>query len=208
MMFDLFAALDTETTGLYPDRGDAVVEVASIVIRNGAPIDTFRRFYMPPGRLRPKVAELHGLNRRTVRKIRRQTGADYPEKWSQDWRSLVDWWRGHGVKVVAAHNIGFDANFFPDGALEDFRLLCTMRGLTDYCGIPAPVKEGDLDTDARKVKWPRLTEAYEEMKRRGDLRRIFPRSEMKGLKLHSALDDAKVAACLAWSMGRLGITGN
>jgi len=74
-----------------------------------------------------------------------------------------------------------------------------MKGLTDYCGMERLT--GDIDRDLLwRTKWPRLMEAYEELERNGDLVSVFPKEEMENLKPHSALDDAKVVACLVCSM--------
>ncbi|MDO9508027.1 MAG: 3'-5' exonuclease [Thermovirgaceae bacterium] len=200
MKFRLFASFDLETTGLYPLCGDTAVEAASIIVKDGVPVDIFHRYYLPPGRLDPVVSEIHGLNRRTVRRLRKEQGADYPERWADDWQSLVSWWKSHEVKVLAAHNVSFDAGFFPAGSLDSFRLFCTMNELMGYCGIEKFF--GDDERDGNwELKWPRLMEAFETLKINGDLRYIFPKEEMNNLKPHSALDDAKVVACLVGSLG-------
>jgi len=197
--FKHFAAFDLETTGLYAAAGDTVVEVASIIVADGKPVDSFHRYYMPKGKLSPEVRAIHGLNRRTVRKLRREQGAEYPERWGKDWGSLVKWWKENDIEIIAAHNIKFDASFFPYGALDGFRKICTMENLTDYCNIETffgdTIRDGVWDS-----KWPKLMEAFDILKADGRLRQIFPEEEMSNLTPHSAMDDTKVVACLVASM--------
>ncbi len=55
--------LDTETTGLSPDRGDRLVELACVELMNHLPTGRVYHTYINPEREVPKEAEaIHGLN--------------------------------------------------------------------------------------------------------------------------------------------------
>ena len=56
--------LDTETTGLDPDRGHRVVEIACLELRNHLPTGQIFQQYIRPERDMPEEAQrVHGLSR-------------------------------------------------------------------------------------------------------------------------------------------------
>jgi DNA polymerase-3 subunit epsilon len=95
-------------------------------------------------------------------------------------------------RTLVAHNLQFDTKIMR-GELRRAQMpdqgclggICTMRLLTDVCGIPHPKRSG--------YKFPRLEEAC----------RVVLKREMKGA--HDALNDAKACLWLLRAMRERGM---
>ncbi len=93
-------ALDTETTGLDPDTGDRIVEVACVELINHQPTDTFYHVYINPMRFMPEEAQkIHGLTSEFL--------ADKPEfkDIADDFLAFI------GDSPLVIHNAAFDMKF-------------------------------------------------------------------------------------------------
>ena len=125
--------LDTETTGLSPRAGDAIVEVA-IIGDDGRPlIDTL----VNPRRPIPYGASrVHGISDSMVRGM--PTLVDL----LPDIKRIVT-----GEQLVI-YNATFDAPFFPGGLGEAGRIDCAMRRYSEALGLGRWQK---LDAAAEKV---------------------------------------------------------
>lgn len=92
--------LDTETTGLSPDNGDRVVELACVELVNRKPSAQYRHYYLNPGRdSHPDALRIHGLTTEFLR--------DKPSfaQVAEDWLAFVD-----GAELLI-HNAPFDVGF-------------------------------------------------------------------------------------------------
>lgn len=92
--------LDTETTGLSPDNGDRMVEVACVELLNRKPTGCNKHFYLNPGRdSHEEALKVHGLTSEFLRdKPTFETVAD----------ELLTYLRGAEVFI---HNAPFDVGF-------------------------------------------------------------------------------------------------
>jgi DNA polymerase-3 subunit epsilon len=109
--------LDTETTGLYPDRGDRIVEIAAIELCDR--VVTERRFhrYINPERDVPEeAARVHGLTWERLQ--------DEP-LFADIAPSLLEFIKG---AEIIAHNAPFDVGFIN----SEFARL-GMGKVTDHC---------------------------------------------------------------------------
>ncbi len=94
-----FACLDTETTGLSPDGGGKICEVAVSVSKAGQPVDEFATLINPGMPMHPDVIAIHGITNEMVK--------DAP-KFMDVLPKLL------GVLdncVLVAHNADFDLSF-------------------------------------------------------------------------------------------------
>ncbi|MER1968785.1 DNA polymerase III subunit epsilon [Castellaniella sp. GW247-6E4] len=92
--------LDTETTGLEPEQGHRIVELACVEIRNRRVTDRHLHLYMNPDRdSDPEALRVHGLTTDFLSKHPR-----FPELAEQ----LVDFVRGAEIII---HNAAFDVKF-------------------------------------------------------------------------------------------------
>ena len=120
---DGFAIVDFETTGLFADRSDRVVEVAVIRLdRNGSETGQFSSLINPRRDVGP--THIHGITATDV--------ADAPT-FSEIAGDVLDLVRN---AAFVAHNAAFDRRFLRaemsriDVTLPDFPTLCTMRLVT------------------------------------------------------------------------------
>ncbi len=93
-------ALDTETTGLNPGKGDRIVEIACVELRNHIPTGEMYQQYINPLRDMPDEAfRVHGLSAEFL--------ADFPrfEDVSEDFLAFI------GDDPLVIHNAEFDVRF-------------------------------------------------------------------------------------------------
>jgi len=95
-------ALDTETTGMSPEAGAALVEVASVVIENGAIGATWSSLVRPGGPIPPDATRVHGITDAMV--------ADAPEPCAIAGRLRATC----GDLPLVFHNAPFDLPFLAD----------------------------------------------------------------------------------------------
>lgn len=94
-----FACLDTETTGLSPQTGGKVCEVAVSVSRGGLPVEDFTTLLNPGMPMGPEVIAIHGITNEMVASA--PSFADIAPRLLY----LLD------GAVIVAHNADFDMSF-------------------------------------------------------------------------------------------------
>ena len=62
-----FACLDTETTGLSPEGGGKICEIAVSVSRGGQPLDQYTTLINPGMPMHPDVIAIHGITNEMVK---------------------------------------------------------------------------------------------------------------------------------------------
>ena len=107
--------LDTETTGLSPAAGDAVVEIAIVDSSGRAVLNTL----VDPGRAIPwQATNVHGITNDMVRG-RPTLGQLMPQI-----RQIIS------KEIVVIYNSSFDTPFFPGRLTEALSVECAMRRFT------------------------------------------------------------------------------
>ncbi len=92
--------MDTETTGLYPDQGDRVIEIGCVELVNRKLTGNNRHFYLNPGRdSHEEALKVHGITTEFLR--------DKP-KFDAVAEELLDYLLGAEVVI---HNAPFDLGF-------------------------------------------------------------------------------------------------
>ena len=92
--------LDTETTGMFPDEGDKIVEIGCLELLNHVPTGKTLQIYLNPERdIPPEAVAVHGLTREFLK--------DKPV-FSQVYTDLLDF-IGDAKPVI--HNAEFDMKF-------------------------------------------------------------------------------------------------
>jgi DNA polymerase-3 subunit epsilon len=91
--------LDTETTGMSPAQGAALVEVAAVAVEDGAIGETWSSLVRPGRAIPPDATRVHGITDAMV--------ADAPEPASLA-RRLREWC---GDRALVFHNAPFDLPF-------------------------------------------------------------------------------------------------
>ena len=125
--------LDTETTGLSPASGDAVVEIAIVDSGGRAVLNTL----VDPGRnIRWQATNVHGITNDMVR------GRPTLSQLMPEIRQIIS------KEVVVIYNSSFDTPFFPGRLKEALSVECAMRRFTQETGGGRWKK---LDIAAQKV---------------------------------------------------------
>ena len=170
-----YAAFAFQTTGLNPQKGDTVLEAASVIVSRGKLLDYFHRYYLPSRKgISPGALRCHGLSGERLKEIRESSGAAYSSSWAADRKNLLKFWEFHEVSLLAGHNLAFLSAFLSSGSLKGFSMFCTMKGFREYCQIPRFRDLGrgfadDYCKDCGELKYPSLQEAVAAASRRGDL---------------------------------------
>jgi DNA polymerase III epsilon subunit-like protein len=95
-----FVVLDFETTGLHPQNGDRITEVAAIRVRDGSVVDQYESLVNCGVRLNPPIIELTGIMQEMV------DNAPPPDRVMRELVSFL------GADLVIAHSATFDEGFF------------------------------------------------------------------------------------------------
>ena len=107
-----FACLDTETTGLSPQGGGKICEVAVSVSQNGQVLEEFSTLINPGFPMSPEVIAIHGITNEMVKNA--PTFADILPRLL----GVLD------DCVLVAHNADFDISF--------------LRAEFEFCGVHFP----------------------------------------------------------------------
>jgi len=111
--------LDTETTGLSPTVGDAIVEIAIVDSAGRAVMDTL----VDPCRTIPwQATKVHGITNEMIR------GRPTLSQLMPQIRQIIS------KEIVVIYNSSFDAPFFPGRLTEAVSVECAMRRFTHETG--------------------------------------------------------------------------
>ncbi|MBF0532167.1 MAG: hypothetical protein HQL23_03615 [Candidatus Omnitrophica bacterium] len=94
-----FVVFDVETTGLFPERGDRIIEIAGIKMKNGKIVETISSFINPQ---RDLPIEAQRVNNITVDML---DGAPVAEDFLPKFAEFI------GGACLAGHNVKFDLDF-------------------------------------------------------------------------------------------------
>ena len=114
-----YAVIDFETNGQMPGQGGRALEVAAVLVENGAVIDQFASLMNPGGRVPAFITALTGITPSMVRM------APPPDEVMQAVSEFV------GAATPVAHNASFDRRFWEYelnlcGAPCQLDFLCTV----------------------------------------------------------------------------------
>ncbi len=99
MLNDTLVVIDFETTGLYPDSGDRITEVAAVRVRGDQIVETFESLVNCGVCIPPFITKFTGITQKMV------DSAPAPQRVVPDLLEFI------GSDAVAAHNASFDSRF-------------------------------------------------------------------------------------------------
>lgn len=148
-----FAVLDVETTGLSPDRGDRVVEIAIIVLdENFRVVRMLDSLVHPCRRIPSHVASIHGISDAAV-----QEAPTFTQLIPELLDCVAD------ATHLVAHNISFDLGFLrSEFAVSGFQMprtlqkICTMQ----LARRQRVARDAKLGTVARTLRIPTIANAH------------------------------------------------
>lgn len=94
-----YCAIDVETSGFSPVRGDRVIECAAVKINNGEIVSEFSTLINVPCPIHPGAKQVHGITRKML------IEQPYPQ---EAWMRFLDF---IGNAPLIAHNAKFDMGF-------------------------------------------------------------------------------------------------
>jgi len=99
MFADTLVVLDFETTGLRPDQGDRITEVAALRLHNGAVVARYESLMNCERRLSNSIRTFTGINQRMI------DSAPAPQRVIAELLTFI------GNDAVVSHNAAFDQGF-------------------------------------------------------------------------------------------------
>lgn len=103
---DTYIVFDLETTGLYPNSGDSIIEIGAVKISNGKIIDRFDELINPGKDLSEEIIKITGINNEMLK------GKGNEEDVVKKFMSWV------GNSPMVAHNAKFDMAFLDQAYLK------------------------------------------------------------------------------------------
>ena len=173
------AAIDTETTGRHPERGDRVLEIGVVVGRQGR-IERRHNFLMHPDRDIPAAATaVHGID---------EVDVDGAPSFAAIARAVADTFAG---AIPLAYNAGFDRSFLA----QEFA----------FSDLPPTEWPAAFAPDAEWIDplvWARELQRFEAGGK--TLGKVAERLKIDVARLHRASDDAETALAVLYAFATLG----
>lgn len=106
LLDDTYVIFDLETTGLYPNSGDTIIEIGAVKLTKGKVIDRFDLFINPGKPLSDEIIKVTGINDDMLKNgITEKEGVEKFKNWIGD------------IPLVA-HNAKFDIAFIENAYLK------------------------------------------------------------------------------------------
>lgn len=125
-----YIIFDIETTGLYPRRGDRIVEIGAVSIRGGEMESEFHSLVNAPRRITKQAQLIHGITEDVL-----QNAPTSEQVFSQ----FHDFIQGG---ILIAHNAGFDLDFLRyefqrHRLILNNKSICTLKmSRRRFSGLP------------------------------------------------------------------------
>jgi DNA polymerase III epsilon subunit len=94
-----YVVIDVETTGLYPQRGDRIIEIAGLRIKNGTVVETLHSMINPERDIPDEARRIHNITNEMI--LTAPTAAEFLPQ-------AVEF---IGGACLVGHNIKFDLDF-------------------------------------------------------------------------------------------------
>jgi len=122
---ETYVVFDLETTGLYPNSGDSIIEIGAVKIKDGKIIDRYDELINPFKDLSEEIIKITGINNEMLKEKRSEK------------ECLKDFMAWVGTLPMVAHNAKFDISFIEKafdkynfGKLEN--IVIDTLGLSRY----------------------------------------------------------------------------
>ena len=122
LLKDTYIVFDLETTGLYPNSGDSIIEIGAVKISDGNVIDRYDELINPGTLLSDEIIKITGINNDMLKGKRNEKDA------------VSDFLKWVGNTPMVAHNAKFDISFL-DSACEKYNLSSITNVVIDTLGL-------------------------------------------------------------------------
>ena len=99
LTLETFVVFDLETTGLYPNSGDTIIEIGAVKIKDGKIIDRYDELINPGKLLTEEIMKITGITNEMLTDKRNEE------------ESIKDFIKWTGELPMVAHNAKFDISF-------------------------------------------------------------------------------------------------
>lgn len=117
-----YVVFDLETTGLYPNSGDSIIEIGAVKISNGKIIDRYDELINPNVVLSDEIIKITGINNDMLKGKRNEKVC------------VKDFMKWVGDLPMVAHNAKFDISFL-DMAYSKYNLGRLSNMVIDTLGL-------------------------------------------------------------------------
>ena len=119
---DTYVIFDLETTGLYPNSGDSIIEIGAVKLKDGKIIDRFDEFINPQRTLNEEIIKITGITNEMLKnKMSEKEGIEKFLEWIED-------------LPLVAHNAKFDMSFI-ESAVVKYNLNKINNIVIDTLGL-------------------------------------------------------------------------
>ena len=122
LLDETYVVFDLETTGLYADKGDSIIEIGAVKMKNGKIVDRFDIFVNPNVKLSSEIISITGITDEML--------VDAPSE-EDSVKSFINW---VGEYPMVAHNAKFDISFI-NSAYRKYNLGVLNNTLIDTLGL-------------------------------------------------------------------------
>lgn len=140
-----YVVLDTETTGLDPDKGAKLIEIGAVKVKDGRIADTFSQLVNPQMIVPPHITQLTGI---TTYDVSGKPPVGQAMK-------AFEHWLGFGTPVLA-HNATFDLRFLDRATVETW----PNRPLFDHPFLDTLEMSRDIHPELRHHRVADLIKRY------------------------------------------------
>ena len=119
---ETYVVFDLETTGLYPNSGDTMIEIGAVKIKEGKIIDRFDELINPEKTLSEEIIKITGINNEMLQNKRKENEV------------LQDFMKWVGDLPMVAHNAKFDISFV-EMAFSKYNLGTFKNIVIDTLGL-------------------------------------------------------------------------
>ena len=119
---ETYVVFDLETTGLYPNSGDSIIEIGAVKIKNGEIIDRYDELINPGKLLSEEIIKITGINNEMLINKRDEE------------ECIKDFMKWVGSLPIVAHNAKFDISFV-DMAFNKYNLEKLNNVVIDTLGL-------------------------------------------------------------------------
>ena len=117
-----YVVFDLETTGLYPNSGDTIIEIGAVKIKDGIIIDRYDELIYPEKDLSEEIIKITGITNEMLKGKRLEK------------ECVIDFMKWVGDLPMVAHNAKFDISFI-ENAIDKYNLDKLNNIVIDTLGL-------------------------------------------------------------------------
>ncbi len=117
-----YVVFDLETTGLYPNSGDSIIEFGAVKIKDGIIIDRYDELIYPEKELNDEIIKITGITNEMLKGKR------------NEYDGIIDFMKWVGDLPMVAHNAKFDISFI-ENAIDKYKLDKLSNIVIDTLGL-------------------------------------------------------------------------